>query len=157
MSGSMEQEGRDALRGHAAASAHDARAHCGGRVDADAIVRLLDNRRFVRHPVGIRFDASGLEPGEFAFPMPLGEHPSGGFCLFIHPQFEQRPETWPLLISYHIPSINYGDIVTHEEAELYGSTLLGMDIDAYYQSLCALADELGTGSGDGAGAPRDRS
>ncbi|MBZ0172895.1 MAG: hypothetical protein K8E66_10975, partial [Phycisphaerales bacterium] len=83
-----------------------------------------------------------LEPGEFAWPQPLGDKPSDGYCLFIHPHFERRPQAWPLLISYHVPSVNYGEIVTAEEAELFAATLLGMDVETYYNALCTLADEI---------------
>ena len=40
------------------------------------------------------------------------------------------------------PGINYGDIATHEEAELFGATLLGLDQEHYYATLCKLADSL---------------
>jgi hypothetical protein len=36
--------------------------------------------------------------------------------------------------------VNYGEIVSHEEAELFGATLLGMDVEEYYRALCDLAD-----------------
>lgn len=144
-----EQDGRLALRDHIVDRATDARGRHGPEIDAESIMRVLDDRRAVRYPVGVRFDAEPLEPGEFAWPMPLGEKPSEGFCLFIHPHFERRPEAWPLLISYHIPSINYGDIVTPDDAELFGATLLGMDVETYYNALCVLADELSSAAGGG--------
>ncbi len=104
---------------------------------------MLDDREVVRYPTGLRFDAEPLQAGEFAFAQPLGEHPADGYCLFVHPCFENRREVWPLLTAYHIPVINYGDsVVTHEEAELFGATLLGMEIDAYYQALCELTDSI---------------
>lgn len=139
-----EHDGRIALHDHIVDRAVDARRRYGPDIDAAAIMRVLDDRKIVRYPVGVRFDAEPLEPGEFAWPMPLGERAHEGFCLFVHPHFEHRPETWAMLIAYHIPTINYGEIATHEEAELFGATLLGMDSEAYYQTLCALSDELGT-------------
>ncbi|USN99628.1 MAG: hypothetical protein H6810_02900 [Phycisphaeraceae bacterium] len=137
-----EKDGQLALRDHIVARALGARDRHGPVIDAESIMRLLDDRAAVRYPVGVRFDAGPLEPGEFAWAMPLGERPSDGFCLFIHPHFERRPEAWPLLIAYHLPSVNYGEIVTADEAELFAVTLLGMDIDVYYHALCALADEI---------------
>jgi hypothetical protein len=135
------KDGKIALHDHVVQKAHEARARHGA-LEADGIVRLLDDRAVVRYPIGVRFDAEPLEPGEFAWPKPLGDHPSAGYCLFVHPCFENRPETWPLLIAYHIPSVNYGDIVSHEEAEAFGAALLGMDVDDYYRRLCALADAM---------------
>jgi hypothetical protein len=97
----------------------------------------------VRFPTALAFDAARLQPGEFAWAAPRGERPAQGFTLFVHPHFEQRPEALPALIAYHVPSINYLDVVTGREAELFGAALLGLEIDDYYQRICALADELG--------------
>jgi len=137
-----EEDGRIALREHVVEKAMDARLRHGLYIDAEQMVRVLDDRAVVRYPVGIRFDAEGLEAGEFAWPMPLGDSPSKGFCLFIHPCFEDQPDAWPLLIAYHIPTINYGEIATHEEAELFGATLLGLEQDEYYKALCELTDSI---------------
>ncbi len=54
-------------------------------------------------------------------------------------------ELWPLLIAYHIPVINYGSIVEPADAELYGATLLGLEVEAYYQALCELTDAMAEG------------
>lgn len=143
-----EQDARVALRDHLGEKAMNARLARGMYIDAQTIVDMLDDPMFVRYPVGIRFDSEALEPGEFAAPVPLGEHPSMGFCLFVHPCFEQQPDTWPLLIAYHVPSINYGEIVSPEDAEHFGATLLGLDEDTYYKALCELADSI---PGGGAG------
>jgi hypothetical protein len=43
--------------------------------------------------------------------------------------------------------INYGSIVEAEHAELYGATLLGLEVDTYYQALCELADAMSEGAG----------
>lgn len=151
-----ENEGRIALQDHIVDRARDARLRHGPAIDSASIMRVLNDRRVVRYPTGVRFDAGPLEPGEFAWAMPLGERASDGFCLFVHPHFEHRPETWAMLLAYHIPSISYGDIATSEEAELFGATLLGMEIEAYYQALCALCDELVPGSFETTRAQEDR-
>lgn len=137
-----EQDGLIALRDHVAERARSARVQHGPSIDAESIMRVLDDRKAVRYPVSVVFDDARLQPGEFAWPQPLGDHPSEGYRLFVHPTFEHRPETWAMLIAYHIPTINYGDIVTHEEAEIYAATLLAMKQEHYYSALCELADEL---------------
>jgi len=140
-----EEAGQVALRDHVEAKAYDARLKHGPLIDADAMTAILDDRSVVRYPVGIRFDAGPLAPGEFAWPQQLGDRPSAGYCLFLHPCFESQPEIWPLLVAYHIPSINYGEIVTENEAELFGATLLGMEVESYYQALCELSDAIQEG------------
>ena len=138
--GSLE-EGQEALKNHIREKALAARAKAGGRVDADTIIRFLEDPAVVRFPTELRFSKDYLKPGEFAYAEPI-DGGSRRYVLWIHPFFEPRPEVWPLLIAYHITTINYGSIVTHEEAELYGATLLGMDIDDYYQTLCDLVDGM---------------
>lgn len=139
------EDGKEALRDHLERKAIEARLKHGFYIDADAIVRMLSDRDIVRYPVGIRFDAQSLDAGEFAWAAPIGEHPSDGFCLFMHPWFEDQPDAWPLLIAYHIPSINYGEIVGSDDAEVFGAALLGLDCETYYQALCELCDSIPTG------------
>jgi hypothetical protein len=137
-----EQDGNEALREHIAVKAHEARLRYGLYIDAETMYRILDDRKVCRFPVGVRFDTEQLEPGEPAYPMPLGERPTEGFCLFVHPVFEDQPDLIPLIVAYYIAAMNYGEIVTREEAELFGATLLGLEIDTYYQAMCEIADSL---------------
>lgn len=134
------EDGRQALAAHLRAKALAARGKCDGQVDRAAIFKLLADRTVVRYPVGVRFDAAPLRAGEFAFLEALGGHPADGFCLFIHPRFEFADDLLPLLIAYYVPSVNYGDVATHVDAELFGSILLGLDREDYYTRLCAAAD-----------------
>lgn len=135
-------DGRRALMDHALERAHMARSKYGPVIDAAAILRILDDRTIVRYPVGIRFDTEGLRPGELAHAEPLGEHPRSGFCLFLHPALQLRPDVQPLVIAYHIPPINYGDITEIEDCEAFGAALLGLSVEMYYQQLCAVADSI---------------
>jgi hypothetical protein len=139
----MNQEQEEAgarFKSHLVAKATAARGRYGPHIDADAMLRMLDDRHVVRYPVHIAFDSGPLQPHEFAWPKPRGFHPSDGFCLFLHSRFEQRRESWPLLIAYHIPSINYGAIAGPEHAEIYGAVVLGLSVSSYHRELCALAD-----------------
>lgn len=139
-----EQDGRRGLQDHLLEKAALAHAKHGAGIDAEVMLRILDDREIVRYPLGIRFDASELEPGEFAHVAQVGEHPRQGYCLFVHPDLEARRDLWPLVIAYYIPPVNYGDIADAEECELFGASLLGMDVEEYYQALCAIADALPT-------------
>lgn len=111
-------------------------------IDAEVIRRLLEDRAVVRYPTRSSFDAGPLQASEFAFVQPLGDSPQAGYCAVIHPQFQKQPDIWPLLISYHLVVVNYGDIAKAAEAELFGATLLGLEVDAYCQALCELADGI---------------
>lgn len=137
-----EAEGRLALRDHLLEKAGQARRRHGPRIGPDEIRRILDDREVVRYPTGLRFDAEPLRPGEFALAVALGTHPRAGFCVYVHPRFEHRPEAWAALIAYHIPPINYGDIVTPEDCEHFGAFLLGLEVEEYYARLCGYCDEI---------------
>jgi hypothetical protein len=137
-----DADGRQALREHLVDKASDARAKLGGQIDTSALTALLDDRSVVRYPVTLAFGAERLMPGEFAFAEQIGEHPSLGFRLWLHPCFESQPERWPALVAYHLPTINYGDIVTAADCENFGAVLLGMSVDQYYSRICTLADSI---------------
>lgn len=134
-------KGRSSLRDHAAICAAEARERYAP-VDYDAILRMLEDRKVVRYPTRLDFEATGLQPGEFAFAEPMGEHPRDGFRLHVHPRFEYRRGDLPHLIAYHLAAINYGDVVTREEAEVFAAALLGESQHEYYERVCRLADEL---------------
>jgi hypothetical protein len=135
-------QAREAFLAHLVAKATAARFKYGLYIDAEAIRRMLDDPEVVRYPTSIEFDAAPLHADEFACPQPLGFHASDGYCLFVHPHFRRQPENLPLLVAYHIPTINYGGIAETEHAELYGATLLGLEVETYYRALCELADSV---------------
>lgn len=136
------QEAQQSLRDHVVARATQAREQRSGRIDRATMLRLLEDRSVVRYPLGVRFDAQPLRPGEFACLESLGERPADGYCLFIHPMFADVDGLLPLLIAYYIPSVNYGDVASHVEAELFGATLLGIEVEEYYKILCSVADTV---------------
>lgn len=137
-----EEDGYEALRGHVAERAFLAREKHGPTIDLEVMRQILADPEVMRFPTVLRFDAEELISGEFAWAAPLGDKPSDGFAIVVHPQFEKRLDVLPLLIAYHIVSVNYLDVVTHVEAELFGATLLGLTTDEYYERLCKFADEL---------------
>ena len=137
-----EDDGYEALREHLIEKASLARQRHGPDVDLAAIEAILADRELVRFPAEISYDAAALLPGEFAHAEPLGESPGDGFRMVVHPHYEGQADVVALLVAYHIPSINYLDVVTHVECELYGATLLGLEVDDYYRRLCALADAI---------------
>lgn len=136
------ESAQQSLRDHAVAKAEDARARHGNPSDPTVFASMLQDRTVVRYPLGVRFDAEPLQAGEFACLEALGARPSDGFCLFIHPLFENVTDLHPLLIAYYVPSVNYGDVASHVEAEVFGAALLGLDVEEYYKILCSVADTV---------------
>ena len=136
------EDARRALRDHVVEKALLARKRHGCPWDDDSFLRLLADRDIVRYPTAIAFDVAGLQPGEFGHAEPVGARPADGFRLLIHPRFRDRAGVVPLLAAYHLPTIDYGEIATFEEAELFGATLFGMPVDGYYLLVCEFAHEL---------------
>ena len=143
-----EEDGRKSLKDHIVSRALEAREVYGPHLDMPRFRELLEDRRFVRYPVELQFEAQGLQPGEFAIAIQRGDHPREGFTLKIHPMFQDESKLVPLLAAYHLITVNYGEIATNEDAELLGATLTGMDPEAYYAVLCQASDRCG-------GAPND--
>lgn len=143
--------GMRSLRDHAVAKALEVRAVYGPELDYATMLRALDDRRFVRYPVHVVFDAEPLQEDEFAFMHQLDADPKEGFVFYLHPHFRGRDADLPLLMAYHLVVVNYGEIAGIEEAERFGAALCGLPVEAYYERVCALADEVASG-GDCAGA-----
>lgn len=137
-----EESGYEALRGHIVDKARLARERYGPVLDRGAVEALLADGEVVRFATRLEFRTDALRPGEFAYAQVSPQGPRGGFTLFVHEEFEARPEVLSLLVAYHIPSINYLDIAGREEAELFGAALHGLTLDDYYDELCQLVDAL---------------
>lgn len=134
--------GQAALAEHARAKAQQAREALGPTLDWPAMLALLDDRRFVRFPAQVAFEAEPLQAGEFAIAQQLGAHPREGYVIYVHPRFERRTELLPLLVAYHLVTVNYGDVADEDAAEVFGATLLGLEREAYYQALCRASDQV---------------
>ena len=137
-----EDDGYEALRGHVLERALTARERYGPKIDEGALLRLLQDGEIVRFPTHIVYDESLLLDGEFAWAKALGERPADGYQIVVAPMFKDRPDDLVAIVAYHLVRVNYLDVATHVEAELFGAALLGLEVDDYYERLCKLADEL---------------
>lgn len=138
-----ERSGQESLQGHIVDRASAAYVQYGPDWTIQKIDALLQDSKYVRFPVALRFEADQLQSGEFAYMHQNNpDKPSNGFTLYIHPHFRFRIADLPFLIAYHLVIVNYGDIADSNEAELFGATLMGMEQDAYYEKICSLTDEL---------------
>ena len=137
------EEGRQSLNAHVANKAAELREKYGPRIGWKELLRILEDRSFVRYPCEIIFDATQLEPGEFAHPFAKGARPEDGFTIFVHPLFMTQLERVPYLVFYQLVLVNYGAFASPDDAETFGATALGLSKDEYYQALCEMADALG--------------
>ena len=135
------ESGYEALQAHVQVRAALARERYGPVIDLAAIQAILADREIVRFPTELRFDLAPLRSGEFGWAQPLGDRPSDGFAIVLHPAFEGHPDV-PLLVAYQLVAVNYLDLATADEAEVFAATLLGIGRDEAYQSICGLVDSL---------------
>ncbi|MET0081309.1 MAG: hypothetical protein ABW119_22880 [Candidatus Thiodiazotropha lotti] len=127
---------------HAREKAEEIRRRYNRVIDYQAVLEMIEDRKSVRYPVKLRFVSEGIEPGMFARTEPNSENPDDGYTIILHNCFEHRYDDLPMLILYQLVLVNYGDLATANDAEIFGATILGMDRDTYYQQIAALVDEV---------------
>ena len=137
------EDARQSLTAHVAAKGAEIRAKFGPHIGWKELQHLLADRTCVRYPCAIVFDPAPLESGEFACALMKGELPEDGYAIHVHPFFMTQLQRVPLLVLYQLVVVNYGEFASADDAEVFGSSVLGMTKEAYYQALCALADEMG--------------
>lgn len=140
------------LNAHVAAKGAEIFEKYGPTIGWSQLQAILRDRTCVRYPCELVFDSARLNPGEFAFPEPKGGMPEEGFILFVHPVYMTQLGMVPHLALYQLVTVNYGEFASAEDAETFAAHALGQPREEYYQTLCGLADELGTGIDPGSGA-----
>lgn len=136
-------DARQSLNSHVAAKGAEIFAKYGPHIGWKELQRILADRSCVRYPCQIVFDAAGLQPGEFAHPVANGERPADGFTMFVHPFYMTQLERVPHLVLYQLVLVNYGAFASPNDAETFGANAIGISPDAYYATLCEMADEIG--------------
>ncbi len=127
---------------HAREKAEEIRGRYDGVIDYRTVLEMLEDRRSVRYPVKLRFVSEGIDPGMFARTEPVSENAEDGYIIMLHDYFENRYDDLPMLILYQLVLVNYGDLATANDAEIFGATILGMDRDTYYEQVAALVDHV---------------
>jgi hypothetical protein len=138
-------DAKESLNAHVAAKGAELFAKYGPRIGWPELQVILMDRTCVRYPCELVFDGALLNPGEFAFPAPKGEKPEEGFTLFVHPIYMTELGLVPYLALYQFVAVNYGVFASADDAETYAAAALGLPREEYYQTLCGLADRLGSG------------
>jgi hypothetical protein len=136
------EDAKESLAAHVAARGAEINAKYGPRIGWSQLSLILADRECVRYPCELAFDAEPLKAGECAYPAEKGERPEDGFRLCVHPYFAVQPDRVPLLALYQLVAVNYGAFASPDDAEAFGAAALGMAKEAYYEELCAMADEI---------------
>ena len=136
------EDAKQSLNAHVAAKGAEIREKYGPHIGWHELTQILNDRSCVRYPCEIVFDAGPLQPGELAYPMAKGERPDAGFTLYMHPLMMMRLEKVPHVVLYQLVLVNYGEFASADDAETFGANVLDLPRDAYYQTLCELADAI---------------
>jgi hypothetical protein len=127
---------------HASEKAKDIRSRYGTDIDYETLLDILNDRKSTRYPVQLRFSTDNIEPGMFALTEALSENPDDGYVITLHSALEERRDILPALILYQLVLVNYGDLATANDAELFGSTVLDVGREHYYEQIVSLTDSL---------------
>lgn len=150
-------DARQSLHAHVAAKGAEIFDRYGPNIGFAELQAILKDSACVRYPCELVFDASHLNPGEFAYPEPRGERPEEGFTIYVHPIYMTQLHAVPLLVLYQLVTVNYGEFASSDDAETFASYALGISVEECYEQVCALADQLGVdidpGTGLGGGVP----
>ena len=139
----LEQLGQDSLRDHILAQAVVAHQKHGPLTFA-RLESFLTDPECVRHPTRLVFEFGEMAMHQFGQPdIDWRDTEHDGRVLYLRPMLRDRPELVRLAVAYLLPLINYGEVVTDELCVRHGAALLGMEPDAFYSRICALADEVG--------------
>jgi hypothetical protein len=139
------EDASQSLSAHVAAKGSDVHEKYGPHIGWNELLRILEDRACCRYPCKVSFDAGPLQPGEAAYPVALGQAPEEGFAMHVHPHFMRCLDQVPYLVLYQLVVVNYGEFASPEDAEVFGSSALGLPRDDYYQALCAMVDEIDSG------------
>ena len=149
----LERLGERSLRDHLVAQAVVAHAKHGPLTEA-SIPAYVADRSCIRHPLRLVFEIGNMASHQFAEPdidwRSSDEHAR---VLYLRPVFKRFPELVPLALSYMIPLVNYGRIVSDDLCILYGATVSGCLVEEYYEAICRMADRVGACSREREEAP----
>jgi len=114
-----------------------------GRINSlQKLEELLAYNEAVRFPASIEFDKGKLHEGEPVRVDRVSPEGEEKYIITLHPCFKGREEDIIALVLYSIVKINYGKIAKEEEAQLFASTVLGIDRDEYGRHYERLTKEV---------------
>jgi len=139
----LAQVGEDSLISRLKEQAAEARAK-HGPLSPGNLETVLSDRDCVRYPTRLVLEYGEMGLHQFAQPdRDYRFSETNSRVLYLRPALGRRPDLLALALSYMIPLINYGQIITDEHCLAYGSILQGMDEETYYQKICEMADFAG--------------
>lgn len=114
-----------------------------GKLSPENLDNFFADRKSVRYPTRRIMKSTGMEAGLFGH-VEIDPENSDSRLLFLRAELAERPELLPRAVAYLIPVINFGEVITDKHCVTYGAHLFGETEEEFYQSICKLADWLGS-------------
>jgi len=127
---------------HANEKAREILHRFGPVIDYPTVLKILEDRKSTRYPVTLHFTTDAIEPGMYGMTRAVSENPDDGYIVSLHSALESRHDVLPALILYQLVMVNYGDLATANDAEIFGATILQMDREDYYRHIVDLTNAL---------------
>lgn len=134
------QEAEQALHAHALEGAERVRRNLGGALCSQNLPEFLEADGCLRCPTELCFDEYDFEAHQFAEPEFITISGQQKCILHLRAKYETRAEDHPYLVAYMAACINYRDAATAALCEEYGAALLGLEVQTFYEKVCAIVD-----------------
>lgn len=135
------EDGKTALRDHVIEKGLEIYQKYGPIIGPSELEKILRDSKCVKFPTRIEFTVE-MDPGLFARTAEDPNNTERSYIVYVHEFFKDKPGYIPMLVLYHLVTINYGDFANHEDAEFFGASALGIEVEEYYQKLCELTDMI---------------
>ena len=133
---------REGLRGHVEMVAQRGRAKYPSMKKLDELMQLIGDLEIVRFPTSIVFSEDDSPPGEAVKVERDHNTQDESYTITLNNNFREREADAAMLALYVVVNINYGKIAKKEEAETFGSTILGLSVEDYGNKMEALKKEF---------------
>ena len=133
---------REGLRGHVEMVAQRGRAKYPSVEKLDELMQLIGDSEIVRFPTSIVFSEDDSSSPEAVKVERDHNTQDESYIITLNNNFREREADAVMLALYVVVNINYGKIAKKEEAETFGSILLGISEEDYGSKVESLKKEF---------------
>jgi hypothetical protein len=133
---------REGLRGHVEMVARRGRAKYPSMKKLDELMQLIGDLEIVRFPTSIAFSGDDSSSAEAVKVERDHNTQDESYIITLNNKLREREADAVMLALYVVVNINYGKIAKKEEAETFGSILLGISEEDYGSKVESLKKEF---------------
>ena len=133
---------REGLRGHVEMIAQRGRLKYPSMEKLEDLYKMISDSEILRFPTSIVFVEDALSPREAVKLKRNHDTQDESYIISLNSSLRKRELDAVMLALYVIVNINYGKIAKKEEAEMFGSALLGVSTETYGSRVESLKKEF---------------